>query len=82
MLMSFKPQEIIDGPDITIDGKVYKFQENFENEGMRIWEAEEGIGLVAVRSPRTLLISLYNENHNKCTRKNLYEPDPDKTKKN
>ena len=30
MLMSFKPQEIVDGPDITIDGKVYKFQENFE----------------------------------------------------
>ena len=69
MLMSFKPQEIVDGPDITIEGKVYKFQENFENKGMRIWKAEDGLGLVAVRSPRTLLISLYNDKDCKCTRK-------------
>ena len=48
---------------------------------MRIWEAEEGLGLVAVRSPRTLLISLYNDKNFKCTRKNQYEPNPDLIKK-
>ena len=49
---------------------------------MRIWKAEEGLGLVAVRSPRTLLISLYNDKNYQCTRINQYEPDQGKTKKN
>ena len=62
MLKSFKNEDVSDENDIKIGDVRYKLTRNFDNQGMRIWESTPpGQGIVAVRSPRTLLISTYNE---------------------
>ena len=51
---------------------------------MRIWETKPGKGLVAVRSPRTLLISIYNNEKKQYRRpeNDIYKLDMNLTEKN
>ena len=82
MLRSFKSEEVSDELDIQILKSNFKLQRRFENKDLRVWLDDQGSGLVAVRSPRTLLVSMFTDKNNQCIRNNQYQADNKLTKKN